>query len=147
MRKTFTTLLCGALALAFAAGPALAQYERRDSDRRDDRWRQEQRDDHRDDRGRQEQRRDYDRRDYDHRDYDHRSYRQWDYRTGVGPDQRFHRGDRLPWEYRTHHYVVEDWRYHNLTPPPYGYQWVQYGGDYLLVAIATGVIVNALLNN
>lgn len=140
MRRISQSAICALLALAFSAtGPAFAQRgdNRRDNqrderreDRRDDR-RDERRDDRRD--GRQEQRRDY--------------YRSWDYRSGVGPDNRFHRGDRLPREYRTNHYVVNDWRGHHLTAPPRGYQWVQSGGDYLLIAIATGIIVNALLNN
>ena len=65
---------------------------------------------------------------------------------GPGQARRFHRGDRLPTEYRSHQYVVDDWRGHRLSAPPRGYQWVQSGGDYLLVAIATGVILQLLLN-
>lgn len=145
MKEARQTAICALLVLAFGATPAVAQrYDDRRNDRDDQRWSDrrndrgeqswgERRDDRRDDRWRQEQRRDY--------------YRSWDYRSGVGMDHRFHRGDRLPREYRTHHYVVNDWRGHHLTPPPRGYQWVQSGGDYLLVAIATGIIVNALLNN
>ncbi|MDB5872174.1 MAG: integral rane protein-like [Ramlibacter sp.] len=66
---------------------------------------------------------------------------------GAGPDHRFRRGDRLPPEYRHRSYVVDDWRSHRLSAPPRGYQWVQSGGDYLLVAIATGIIAQLLLNN
>ena len=66
---------------------------------------------------------------------------------GAGPDRAFHRGDRLPYQYRTRQYVVEDWRGHRLSAPPRGYHWVQTGGDYVLVAIATGVILQLLLNN
>ncbi len=66
---------------------------------------------------------------------------------GAGPDRLYYRGGRLPPEYRTRHYVIEDWRSHRLSAPPHGYQWVQNGGDYLLVAIATGVILSVLLNN
>ncbi|GAD23816.1 RcnB family protein [Acidovorax sp. MR-S7] len=65
---------------------------------------------------------------------------------GAGPDRRWHRGDRLPPAYRTRHYVVNDWRVHHLRPPPRGYHWVQYGSDYLLVAIATGVIAQLILS-
>jgi Ni/Co efflux regulator RcnB len=43
--------------------------------------------------------------------------------------------------------VVEDWPRHRLSAPPAGYHWVQTGSDYLLVAIATGVIAQLLLNN
>jgi Ni/Co efflux regulator RcnB len=66
---------------------------------------------------------------------------------GAGPDHRFRRGDRLPPEYRHRNYVVDDWRGHHLSAPPRGYHWVQMGNDYVLVAIATGVILQLLLNN
>jgi Ni/Co efflux regulator RcnB len=42
--------------------------------------------------------------------------------------------------------VVNDWRGHGLRTPPRGYQWVQTGGDYVLVAIATGIISELLLS-
>jgi Ni/Co efflux regulator RcnB len=66
---------------------------------------------------------------------------------GAGPNHEFRRGGRLPAEYRHNQYVVDDWRGHNLSAPPRGYHWVQTGGDYVLVAIATGVILQLLLNN
>lgn len=64
---------------------------------------------------------------------------------GAGPDHAFYRGDRLPPEYRSRQYVVDDWRGHRLSAPPRGYHWVQSGSDYLLVAIASGVIASILL--
>jgi Ni/Co efflux regulator RcnB len=64
---------------------------------------------------------------------------------GVGPNYEYYRGDRLPVEYRHRNYVVDDWRGHNLSAPPRGYHWVQSGGDYILVAIATGIIMQILL--
>jgi Ni/Co efflux regulator RcnB len=66
---------------------------------------------------------------------------------GAGPNHSFYRGGRLPSEYRNRQYVVDDWRGHRLSAPPRGYHWVQTGGDYVLVAIATGVILQLLLNN
>ena len=66
---------------------------------------------------------------------------------GAGPDHQFHRGERLPIEYRHRNYVVDDWRAHNLSAPPRGYHWVQTGSDYVLVAIATGIILQLMLNN
>ena len=66
---------------------------------------------------------------------------------GAGPDHAFHQGGRLPPQYRSRQYVVDDWRGHHLSAPPRGYHWVQTGGDYVLVAIATGVILQLLLNN
>ena len=103
----------------------------------------------------------YDNRGYDNRSYDNRRYENngYEYRNygfreggyrghdrGVGPNHSWYRGDRIPYEYRTHHYVVDDWRSHHLYAPPRGYQWVQSGGDYLLVAVATGIIASILLN-
>jgi len=66
---------------------------------------------------------------------------------GAGPSHAFHRGDRLPPEYRQNQYVVDDWRGHNLSAPPRGYHWVQTGGDYVLAAVATGVILQLLLGH
>lgn len=65
---------------------------------------------------------------------------------GAGPGHSFYRGDRIPSEYRSRQYVVDDWRGHGLRAPPRGYHWVQTGGDYVLVAIATGLILELLLN-
>jgi Ni/Co efflux regulator RcnB len=66
---------------------------------------------------------------------------------GAGPNHAFHRGERLPVEYNHRQYVVDDWRGHHLSAPPRGYHWVQTGGDYVLVAITTGIILQLLLNN
>ncbi len=64
---------------------------------------------------------------------------------GAGPNHDFRRGGRLPYEYRNRQYVVNDWRGHRLSAPPRGYQWVQTGGDYVLAAIATGIIAQIIL--
>lgn len=64
---------------------------------------------------------------------------------GTGPQRGWHRGDRVPPQYRGRQYVVNDWRAHRLSAPPRGYHWVQYGADYMLIAIATGVIVQLIL--
>ncbi len=66
---------------------------------------------------------------------------------GAGPNHEFHKGQRLPPEYRHRSYVVDDWRGHKLSAPPRGYHWVQIGGDYVLIAIATGIILQILLGN
>ncbi|MES2102297.1 MAG: RcnB family protein [Pseudomonadota bacterium] len=65
---------------------------------------------------------------------------------GAGPDHNFYRGGRLPSQWRSNQYVVDDWRGHRLSSPPRGYHWVQTGGDYVLVAIATGIIASILLS-
>ncbi|GAB3648371.1 RcnB family protein [Ramlibacter alkalitolerans] len=66
------------------------------------------------------------------------------YYNARGPE--FRRGGHLPHELRDRHYVVSDWRGHRLAAPPRGYQWVQVGSDYVLVAIATGLIANLILS-
>jgi Ni/Co efflux regulator RcnB len=58
----------------------------------------------------------------------------------------FHRGGRLPPELRHRQYVVSNWRAYRLAPPPRGYQWVQVGPDFVLAAIATGIIVNLIVS-
>ncbi len=65
---------------------------------------------------------------------------------GAGPNHEYYKGGRMPKEYRSSHYVVDDWRGHHLSAPPRGYHWVQTGGDFVLVAIATGIIADLLLN-
>ncbi len=61
-----------------------------------------------------------------------------------GEPYRFYRGERLAPAYRHHNYVVTDWRAHRLQAPPRGHQWISIGADYLLVAIATEIIVDVL---
>jgi Ni/Co efflux regulator RcnB len=65
---------------------------------------------------------------------------------GPVPHNDWHKGERLPAEYRDRNYVVDDWHEHGLQAPPRGYQWVGVNGDYVLAAIATGVIANVLLS-
>jgi Ni/Co efflux regulator RcnB len=66
---------------------------------------------------------------------------------GAGPSHDFRRGGRLPTEYRNNQYVVDDWQNHHLRRPPNGYHWVQTGGDYVLAAVATGIIADILLDH
>lgn len=66
-------------------------------------------------------------------------------RMGAGPQHSWVQGGRLPQQYRSNNYVVNDWRGHGLKQPPRGKHWVQYGNDYILVAVATGVIAQIIL--
>jgi Ni/Co efflux regulator RcnB len=82
----------------------------------------------------------------DHRSHGkgHGHYKSWHDRGRH--EGWYKRGGYLPVEYRTR-YVVTDWRHDHLREPPRGYHWVRSdNGDFLLVAIATGVIVDLLLN-
>ena len=109
--------------------------ERRD-DRRNDRF--DRRNDRRNDR--------FDRRD-DHRDArNNRDFRN-NHRYYNARSPEFRRGHYIPYEYRHRQYFVVDHRGHRLAPPPRGHQWVQVGTDYVLIAIATGLIANIILNH
>jgi Ni/Co efflux regulator RcnB len=72
--------------------------------------------------------------------YAERDYHGYDY------GHRWRQGERIPPAYNSRYYVVDDWRGHHLRRPPEGYHWVQNGSDYLLVAIATGVIASIIAN-
>ena len=114
---------------------------------RGERQREHRRDDWRDDRrGDRPVYRDAPRYDPPPRGQMHGGDRRGDWR-GAGPRHDIYRGAYLPPQYRGRSYVVDDWRGHRLYAPPRGYHWVQAGGDYVLAAIATGVILQILLNN
>ena len=111
-----------------------------------------QRNDHGNDHnGRNDQsyQRDNDRHDNGRYDNDRRDARQYhrDDKRGGGPRHDLRRGQRLNQEYRGNRYVVSDWRARHLSAPPRGHQWVQAGNDYVLAAIATGIIAQVLLSN
>ncbi|EGF32534.1 hypothetical protein; putative signal peptide [Oxalobacteraceae bacterium IMCC9480] len=116
---------------AHRGGPPDRGNQGRGPDRRDD------------DRG-------HDKRDHDNRGHDNRDQvRYYDGRDGrgAGPNHNYRKGDRMPRDYRSRQYVVDDWRGHRLSAPPRGYHWVQTGGDYVLVAIASGIILQLFLGN
>jgi Ni/Co efflux regulator RcnB len=130
-KKTVISVLL-AMSLA-SSGLAFGQGHSGRHDRDDDRGRGRVEQDHRDNRRHPDRRPDHNRGYHDER--------------GGGPSNSWHRGDRIPVEYRSRQYVVDDWRGHRLSAPPRGYHWVQSGGDYILVAVATGVILQMLINN
>lgn len=68
--------------------------------------------------------------------------------SGMGNHRDWARGDRLPGSYGESRYEVQDWRAHNLRQPPRGYHWVRdENNDFLLAAVATGVIADIILHN
>ena len=77
--------------------------------------------------------------------YTNDRWREGNYYYGArGPEWR--RGAHVPREYMGRQYWVNDWRAHRLAPPPRGYQWVQVGNDYVLIALATGIIAQLMLS-
>ena len=69
-------------------------------------------------------------------------------RHGWSPyDRRVHRwkrGARLPPPYLTGRYVLRDYGYYRLRPPPRGAHWVRVGPDLVLASIATGIVIDVL---
>ena len=64
----------------------------------------------------------------------------------IARSPEFRRGGYIPRDFRSPQYVVTNYRGYRLSPPPRGHQWVQVGNDYVLIAIATGLIANIVLN-
>ena len=56
------------------------------------------------------------------------------------------RGDHLPRAWRGPAYVVPNWGYYRLRPPPPGYYWVRVNDNAVLAAVATGVVVDVAVN-
>lgn len=67
---------------------------------------------------------------------DHFRWRGYDFRAGYP----------IPGPYRGDRYWVRDWRGYGLPSPPPGHQWRYIDGNYVLIAVATGVITSILLN-
>ena len=68
-------------------------------------------------------------------------YSRRDYRPAY---RAWSRGSYLPrsyWGYR-----VNDYQRYRLRTPPRGYHWVRAGNDYVLAAIATGLIMDVIVN-
>jgi Ni/Co efflux regulator RcnB len=61
--------------------------------------------------------------------------------------QAFRRGARIPPGFYNRQYYVNDYRAYRLQPPPRAHQWVQVGPEFVLIAIATGIITNIVLGN
>lgn len=154
-------LMLGLLAATVVAGPMIAvatqasaqnrdRYERRDdrNDRRHDR--RDDRRDHRQDRRDDRQDRRWDR--ARHNGYYYRNT--WHY--GAPPSSYYgnpyyrpgysawRRGAYLPRDYRANSYRVYDYGRYRLRAPPRGYYWYQSGNDYILAAIATGLIYEVI---
>jgi Ni/Co efflux regulator RcnB len=124
-----TKLIASALlAMTIAAsGSAMAQRGNDHNDRND-----------RNDHGQQH--------DNDGRNDDARKFKR-DNSRGGGPNHDLRRGQKLNQEYRDNRYVVSDWKNRHLSAPPRGQHWVRAGNDYVLAAVATGVITQILLSN
>lgn len=59
----------------------------------------------------------------------------------------FRKGRPLPEKYRGEGYQVSDWRKHGLKAPPAGHRWQNIDGNYVLIAVATGVITSVIAHH
>lgn len=106
---------------------------------------------------------DGDHHEWHHEDHDRGEHRGWrhhhdedrdddrfdsgEYRRPHGYYVReWHRGDRLPIDFRAPVYVVPDVAIYHLPPPPPGYYWVRVDNNAVLAAIATGVVLDVAVN-
>lgn len=151
MKRTSRILPVLALAIAAAVSmPAMARDGHRDRDDRHDR-RSEYRGDYRDHR----HDRKHDR--HDNRRYDDRRYgrdrviyntpHRVIYRNGPPPHAypRWSRGMRYNSQGYAPTYVVQDYGHYGLREPPRGYHWRRDDrGDFIMVAIATGLIASVI---
>lgn len=85
------------------------------------------------------------------RDHDHERRGRWEARNDDhrrwDEHRAWRRGGYLPPIYRGHYQEVGDWRAHRLQAPPSGYHWVSANGDFVLAAIATGLIAQIIASN
>ena len=85
-------------------------------------------------------------RDHDRYGYHREAWRD-DHRRHWDERRAWRRGGYLPPVYRGHYHEVRDWRTHRLQAPPSGYHWVSANGDFVLAAIATGLIAQIIASN
>lgn len=166
MRHAIKSALSLVFVMALAAAPAMAKDHGRGHDRDHDNGRYGYNDrgdrghDHNDSRYRGNDRgygygndRDY-RRDRDDRYYRpapprvvYRPVYRPAYHSGYGPP-RWARGARYYGDGYGPTYVVDDYRGYGLRAPPRGHYWRRSdAGDYLLVAVATGIITDLILHH
>lgn len=157
---TITAIISVAGPMTLVAGDAAAQG-REHRDRREDHWdRREDRRDARYDGGRWDRREDrWDRREDRWDRGRHNGYYYGDRFHHGAPPSYYHgrpgyrpgyvawrRGGYLPPYYRGGGYVVHDYHRYRLRAPPRGYYWYRTGNDYVLAAIATGLIFEVMNN-
>lgn len=159
MKKTLSVALAALMAAGTlgAAGAASAQSYGRDNgrydrqyDRNDDYHRGHDRhdryahDDRRDDRWerREERRERAEQRRYERWQRAQRRYNAGRYYAPRGYQARaWGYGQRMPYEYRTNRYIVNDYNRYGLYAPPSGYHYVRSGDDVVLAAVTTGLVV------
>jgi Ni/Co efflux regulator RcnB len=142
--KRFVLASAAAALILGAAGAAAAQpgYNTYNNDHRGD-YSHRQRDDDRHG--------GYDNRSNDRRGgYDHRSNGRWGgydnrggYQGGYQRHNEWRSGYRMQsYDWNRGHRI--DYRAYRLRAPPYGYEWREVDGNYVMAAIATGLIASII---
>jgi Ni/Co efflux regulator RcnB len=89
-------------------------------------------------------------RNFDRRHYQRNVWAQHRFRRGVyhRPNGWYYRrwtyGQILPFAFFAQDYWLNDWYSYDLPVPPYGYEWVRYGDDAILVDVRTGMILQVM---
>ena len=147
MAAMVLSLLTGTVALADPPQDYHHDRDQRQDQRHDEHHDRDQRHDEHHDR---DQRRDehYDRREDRGREMrEHRNFDSGRYRRPHGwYAHRWRRGDRLPLAWRGPAYVIPDYGYYRLRPPPPGYYWVRVDDNAVLAVIGTGIVVDVAYN-
>ncbi|WP_251975917.1 RcnB family protein [Salinicola avicenniae] len=74
----------------------------------------------------------------DHRGHGGRDFDHHGWHEGGHLSRHYYHDDR---------YWVRDWHARHLSPPPRGHRWLHIDGDYVLAAVATGVITAIVLGH
>jgi Ni/Co efflux regulator RcnB len=61
----------------------------------------------------------------------------------AGNNHQWHHGDH----YTDHREVVQNWNHYHLRQPPQGYEWVQDGSQFVLIAVTSGIIADIIANS
>jgi len=60
----------------------------------------------------------------------------------VASGHAWHNGDR----YNGSRHTVGNWQHYHLRQPPSGYEWVQDGSQFVLIAVTSGIIADVIAN-
>jgi Ni/Co efflux regulator RcnB len=131
MKKTLLALMLGAVMVSTTVAAAPFQYDDHHDQHDQDHYDHGHDHDHDRDHGP----------DRDHHDYvivhDRGNHEGW-----------YHRGGRVPEEYYHDRRYYVDYHAYHLAPPPPDHVWIRSDtGDFLLVAVATGVIADLVINH
>jgi Ni/Co efflux regulator RcnB len=80
----------------------------------------------------------------DHVGANHGDHANWSQDQGAG--HRWNNGDRMGYNDWNSAQRI-DYRQHNLRRPPNGYEWRESNGQYILAAVATGLVASIILAN